>query len=217
MTVIRVFNPNSNQSVTDAIAASLKAFAAPGRISIVCETLETGPIGIETERHVASVVVPLVDRMKVRPASAYVIACYSDPGLALARDELDAPVFGIMESAVMQACTMGERFGVIALSKGAIRRHERGLRTMGMAHKLAAERPIGASVAESAGADALSTLEQAGEALRDKDGADTVILGCAGMARHRTALQESLGIPVIDPTQAAVAAALGAVLPNVQI
>ena len=36
-------------------------------------------------------------------------------------------------------------------------------------------------------------------------------MGCAGMARHRRPLEDALGIPVIDPTQAAVTMALGAV------
>ena len=38
-------------------------------------------------------------------------------------------------------------------------------------------------------------------------GADVVILGCAGLGNYRHALQESLGIPVIDPVQAGVALA----------
>jgi Asp/Glu/hydantoin racemase len=36
-------------------------------------------------------------------------------------------------------------------------------------------------------------------------------MGCAGMARHRRSLETALGIPVIDPTQAAVTMALGTV------
>jgi len=44
-----------------------------------------------------------------------------------------------------------------------------------------------------------------------EDGADVIVMGCAGMARHRRPLEEALGMPVIDPTQAAVAMALGAV------
>jgi Asp/Glu/hydantoin racemase len=36
-------------------------------------------------------------------------------------------------------------------------------------------------------------------------------MGCAGMSRHRGPLEKALGIPVIDPTQAAVTMALGAV------
>jgi Asp/Glu/hydantoin racemase len=47
--------------------------------------------------------------------------------------------------------------------------------------------------------------------LKEKDGAEAVVMGCAGMARHRRPLEEALGVPVIDPTQAAVVIALGAV------
>jgi Asp/Glu/hydantoin racemase len=50
-----------------------------------------------------------------------------------------------------------------------------------------------------------------GRQLKEKDGAETVVMGCAGMAVHRNPLQEALGIPVIDPTQAAIAMALGTV------
>jgi allantoin racemase len=42
-------------------------------------------------------------------------------------------------------------------------------------------------------------------------GADVVVMGCAGMARYRAALEDSLAIPVVEPTQAAVAMAIGRV------
>jgi allantoin racemase len=43
----------------------------------------------------------------------------------------------------------------------------------------------------------------------EKDGADVILKGCAGMVRHRRPLEDAVGIPVIDPTQAAVAIAIG--------
>jgi allantoin racemase len=49
-----------------------------------------------------------------------------------------------------------------------------------------------------------------GRALRDEDGADVLVMGCAGMARYRPRLEEALGIPVVDPTQAAVGMAIAA-------
>ena len=49
-------------------------------------------------------------------------------------------------------------------------------------------------------------------ALKEQDGANAIVMGCAGMARHRKALEDALGIPVIDPTQAAVTMALGTVM-----
>ena len=212
MPLIRVINPNSDIAVTAAIAAGVAPLAIPGRVEILCETLASGPIGIENERHVAEVAVPTVDLMKERPADAYVIACYSDPGLALAREELTKPVFGIMESAIMLACARGARFGVIALSERSIKRHVRAIGGMGMTGRLAGERAVGVSVAESAGEAALAALIEAGRLLCSEDGADVVILGCAGMARHRAEIEQEIGVPVIDPTQAAVSLALGVIL-----
>ena len=52
---------------------------------------------------------------------------------------------------------------------------------------------------------------EVGRALKNEDGAQAIVMGCAGMARHRASLEQALGIPVIDPTQAAVTMALGAV------
>ena len=41
---------------------------------------------------------------------------------------------------------------------------------------------------------------------------DVIVMGCAGMARYRARLEAELGIPVVEPTQAATAMALGRVL-----
>ena len=211
--LIRVINPNSNQAVTDGLADSLAGFTVPG-IEILCETLEEGPFGIETDAHVAEVAEPVLARMQARPADAYVIACYSDPGLALCREHVALPVYGIMESAIMSALARGGQFGVIALSEASIARHVRAIRAMGVESRLAAERPIGVSVAESGGDAAFGALLKAGELLRDADGARVVILGCAGMAPQRARLQDRLGLPVVDPTQAAVGLAISAILAN---
>jgi Asp/Glu/hydantoin racemase len=68
------------------------------------------------------------------------------------------------------------------------------------------------SVAETASGDGtLDRMIEVGRQLKEQDGAEAVVMGCAGMARHRGPLQAALGIPVIDPTQAAVTMALGAV------
>ena len=43
----------------------------------------------------------------------------------------------------------------------------------------------------------------------DLDGADVLILGCASMGGFRPEIEGALGLPVIDPTQAAVVRATG--------
>jgi Asp/Glu/hydantoin racemase len=143
---------------------------------------------------------------------AFVIACYSDPGLQACREATTRPVFGINACGVLTALARGERFGIIAIAQPAIRRHLRYLGQMGLLDRLAGERPLNMTVAETAtGEGTLDRMIEVGSQLRDEDRADVIVLGCAGMARHRAPLEAALGIAVIDPTQAAVAMAIGAV------
>lgn len=210
---ILVINPNSNETVTDGFAAELVPFADHG-VEIETHTLAEGPFGVETQADIESVVAPLVELTTKRAADvdAIVIACYSDPGLAACREaSSDLPILGIQESGVYTAMSLGDRFGVIALSDRSRKRHLRHLRQLGVTTRLAGERVAELSVAESAaGGDAVfARLALVGRSLRDDDGADVVVLGCAGMATHRAALEAELEIPVIDPVAAAVGTALG--------
>ena len=210
---IVVVNPNSNEAVTRGLDEALRPLAFAEGPEIVCTTLAEGPYGIETQADVESVAMPLRRLIESdNGADAFVIACYSDPGLHVCREGTDRPVFGIAESGVLTALARAETFGVIAIKQRSIRRHVRYLRQMGLTERLAGERPLEMSVAETAsGEGTFDRLIAVGRELRDEDGAGAVVMGCAGMARHRRALEEALGVPVIDPTQAAVAMALGAV------
>lgn len=210
---ILVVNPNSNEAVTKGLAAALAPVRFADGPEIECRTLAEGPYGIETQEHVESVTLPL--RRLVAGSNdidAFVIACYSDPGLAVCREATSRPVFGINEAGVLTALARGEHIGVIAISQRSIRRHVRYMRQLGLLDRFAGERPLSMSVAEVAsGAKTLDRMIEIGEELRDKDAADVIVMGCAGMARHRQPLEAALGIPVVDPTQAAVAMAIGAV------
>mgnify|MGYP002078564303 CR=1 FL=1 len=211
---ILVINPNSNEVVTSGLEAALSAIRFPDGPEIACETLREGPLGIETQEHIEIVTLPLARLVRSsKDVDAFVIACYSDPGLHVCRETTDRAVFGINECGVLTALARGERFGVIAIKQRSIRRHVRYMRQMGLLDRLAGERPLDMSVAETAtGDNTLAKMIEAGRELRDEDGADVIVMGCAGMARHRGPLEAELGVPVIDPTQAAVAMAMGAVL-----
>ncbi len=210
---IRVVNPNSNEAVTRGLDVALEPLRFEGGPEIVCSTLAEGPYGIETEADAASVVMPLRRLVEADNSSdAFVIACYSDPGLEVCREGTARPVFGIAECGVLTALARAGRFGVIATSQRSIARHMRYLRQMGLVSRFAGERSLEMSVAETAiGERTLDRMVEIGRQLQKQDGAEAVVMGCAGMARHRHPLEEALGIPVIDPTQAAVTMALGVV------
>jgi allantoin racemase len=210
---IRVVNPNSNEAVTRGLDEALAPLRFANGPEIVCSTLAEGPFGVETQADVESVVLPLRRLVEADNSSdAFVIACYSDPGLHACREGTTRPVFGIAECGVLTALARAERFGVIAISQRSIARHRRYLMQMGLMDRFAGERPLEMSVAETAsGEGTLARMIEVGRELKERDGAAAVVMGCAGMARHRAPLEAALGIPVIDPTQAAVAMALGAV------
>jgi len=210
---ILVINPNSNQFVTQGLEAALKPLGFEGGPEIICKTLAEGPYGIESQADAESVTMPLRRLVESDNSSAaFIIACYSDPGLQVCREATDRPVFGIAECGVLTALARADSFGVIAIAQRSIRRHMRYLRQMGLMDRLSSERPLNMSVAETAsGEGTLARMIEVGRTLKDEDGAGAIVMGCAGMARHRRSLEAALGIPVIDPTQAAVAMALGTV------
>jgi allantoin racemase len=208
-----VVNPNSSVAVTAGIDRAVAPFRSADGPRIECITLDEGPPGIQTQRDVDGVIDPLCRRIAAldESASAFVIACFSDPGLHSAREVSRKPVLGIMECGLLTALTLGQRFGVIAILPTSIARHRRMINAMGISSRLANERAVGLPVVELADeSKTLGRMIEAARALRE-DGADSVVMGCAGMAQYRARVESEAGIPVVEPTQAAVAMALGRV------
>ncbi len=212
---IFVLNPNSTQAVTDGIDAAMAPLRMAGGPPIRCLTLAEGPPGVQTQQDVEAVVPPLVAlaRAHAHAAGAFVVACFSDPGLHVLREAVPQPVLGISECGVLTALTLGQTFGVIAILPQSIPRHLRAWGAMGVLDRFAGELAIGLPV--TALADQALTFErmvEVGIRLRDERQAQVLVMGCAGMARYRDPLQDALGIPVVEPSQAAVTMAIGRVL-----
>lgn len=209
MSRILVLNPNSSEAITASISACLAPQRRLTRHDICCIDLPGAPAGIETDADVAQVVPMVQARTASAGADATVIACFSDPGVARTRAALPGrPVIGIAEAAYYAALQLGRRFGVISLGPSSIARHAARIDELGLLSRLAGDRDISMTVAEGNRPESLGKIRATAEALRDRDGAEVIILGCAGMGLHRAALQQAIGLPVIDPVQAAVAAAV---------
>lgn len=206
-----VINPNSSAIVTagiDAAMAPLRPFGIPIR----CETLAEGPPGIETQAEADLVIGPMLAlAARLEPeAAGFVVACFGDPGVHALRVRTRLPVLGIQEAAVATALTLGQRFGVIAILPASVPRHRRAFAAMGVTDRLAGDRALGLGVADLADPErTLARMIATGARLRDEDGADVLVMGCAGMARYRDALERATGLPVVEPTQAAASMALG--------
>lgn len=215
MAKILVINPNSSMAVTRGIEEAL----APLGDHFEVIRREDGPETISTDEDVAHAAEAFADRAARHPeAAGFITACFSDPGLDLARARVAAPVTGAQEAAVLEACERAARFGVIALSERAIPRHLKRIETLGVIDRLVAEVPLSDVSAEESGRDpaVYGEILQLAASLRDR-GAGAIVLGCAGMAQLAARLQADLGVPVIDPVAAAGRRALARRAPDSEV
>ncbi|MBY8975864.1 aspartate/glutamate racemase family protein [Rhodobacteraceae bacterium NNCM2] len=211
---ILVINPNSSQIVTDAIAAAVAPFQTTNGPVFETIGIAKGPDTISTMEHTANAALHVAEIVRERQdASAFVVACFSDPGVDLCRTLVDKPVIGIQEAGILTALARADLFGIIALGPASVARHRLRIRQMGVEARLAGELPLdNASAAESGTSDDIfgQTIERGLEL--KKAGAGAIVLGCAGFSPRRAALEDQLGIAVVDPVQAAAAIAFGSVM-----
>jgi len=213
---ILVINPNCTEAMTRGIDDACAPLRMPGGPAIETATLKEGPPGIETQQHVDGLIPPLTAFVRKNEAkhAAFVIACYSDPGIFSVREVTKKPVLGIAECGILTAMTLGSKFGVIAILQKSIPRHLRYMGAMGVMDRCAGELPVDLPVLELTDEKkTFARMVSVGKKLREQ-GADVVVMGCAGMARYRDGLQQELGVPVVEPTQAAVSMAIGRVRVN---
>lgn len=214
---VLVINPNSNEAVTEAMGEAISCLSRTTGVEMETRSLAGAPFGIESEADAARVAPMLAELVAGEEAGydAFVIGCFLDPGLAACRYMTNKPVFGIGECSIYAALSLADQFGVLALSRASVGRHKPIFRRLGVWDRLAGELPLSISVAEAVSDEGVyPRLLDAALALRDEHGAGAVVLGCAGMARHRRRLQDDTGISIIDPVQAGAMRALGAVLTN---
>ncbi len=205
MKTILVLNPNSSTAVTRQMKDGCAEIELGPRMRTSFCTLSGTPEAIDSQRDVETVVIPTCDFLLAHPADACVIGCFSDPGLALCREELSVPVVGIAESAYREASLKGKRFGVVSIGEGSIRRHARAISALGLTGSLAGDRSLDLGVLDLLDRErTIGRILEVGRELRDIDGAGILILGCATMGAFRSSVEQALTMPVIDPTQAGI-------------
>ena len=203
-----IVNPNTSASMTRRIGAAARAVAAPG-VEILSANPASGPVSIEGYFDEAFAVPGMIEEIikgEAAGATASVIACFDDTGLEAARCRASGPVIGIGEAAFHFASLISHRFSVVTTLSRSIAPIEANLMKYGFERRCArvraCEAPVLALEDESSGArDKLSN-----EILRAKreDGAEAIVLGCAGMADLAASLAREHDMPVIDGVVASV-------------
>nr|WP_281369397.1 aspartate/glutamate racemase family protein [Microbacterium proteolyticum] len=211
-----LINPNTSRAMTGKIADAARDVAGPDvLIEAVCPASGAAAIESHTDEIAAAAAVVeaiQADRDGPDPADAYVIACFGDPGLDAAREVADAPVVGIAEAAMHLAAVSGRHFGVVTTLSRTLGRAEDLVTRYGMERACVSLEATGIPVLdlEDTGSEAVATIERYG-ARAAADGADVIVLGCAGMADLCAELTARIGVPVVDGVAAAVGMASGMV------
>jgi len=208
---ILVVNPNTTTSMTDTIRRAAERAAAPGT-RIVALNPPTGPESIEGFYDDALAVPGLLGEIAKGEAlgvAAHVIACFDDTGLDAARALACAPVVGIGEAAFHVASLIAGRFAVVTTLPRSVPTIEFNLIRYGLAARCARVRASNVPVLdlEKRQSDAVERIDAQIAAAKSNDGAEAIVLGCAGMADLAAELTARHDMPVIDGVAAAVALA----------
>jgi allantoin racemase len=206
---IIVINPNTTASMTELIGESARAVAAPGT-TVTAVNPAMGPASIESHYDEALSVPGLLAEIARaqaagEPADGFVVACFGDPGLDAARELADGPVIGIAEAAMHAASFLGRGFAVVTtLTRTAGRAWDLAER-YGMTRFCRAVRAceIPVLALEDPQSDAFAAIVAESRAAVADDGAESIVLGCAGMADLAKRMTDAVGVPVIDGVAAA--------------
>ncbi|HHS94199.1 MAG TPA: HyuE hydantoin racemase [Rhodobacterales bacterium] len=203
--------------MTDGIVAAARNPArtmGPG-LEIIGMTNRDGPPAIEGAADGAAALPGLlacVEQAERDGAAAIIIACFDDTGLGEARAQASCPVLGIGEAAYLMARLQGRKFSVVTSLPVSVPVIEANIGAGGFAAECRSVRASGLPVLtiEEGGEAARARLTQEIIAARDADGAEAIVLGCAGMAQLRADLALRSSARLIDGVAASVFLAIAA-------
>jgi allantoin racemase len=204
---ILLLNPNTSADVTERLASVARQAAAAGTVV----TLATAPRGVPYISNRAEALIGgavALEMLAERNGTfdAAIIAAFGDPGLFGARELFDTPVVGMSEAAMLTACMLGKRFGIVSFAQALAPWYEECVESHGLAGRCAGIRCLDEpfhSIADvqAEKEEALTRLALA--AVRE-DGADVVILAGAPLAGLAAAIAGRIPVPLVDQVQAAL-------------
>lgn len=213
MTRITVINPNTSAELTDAIAVAAREVSGSD-VTVRGVHPADGVPSVESHAQEAIAAVGVLAQVREHQADtdAYVVACFGDTGVQAAREVATCPVVGMTEAALQTACLVAHRFVVITLPARTVAHSDRVIRALGLEHRCSVV-AVDVPVAELVGGSThlLDAFTDAARTAMAEDGAEAVVLGCAGLADLVGPLSRALGVPVVDGVAAAVGIATGLV------
>ena len=205
-----LLNANTSEFVTNKVAAQARVSACAGT-EIVAATAGFGARVIGTRTELAIAEHATLDALaRLAPGcDAVVLAVSYDTALRAAREMLTVPVVGITEAALLTACMLGTRTGVVMFGRRVLPLYQELAVVHGMATRIAGWRALETSAPYGDG-DQTAADQMVVDAALDlvnRDGAEVVVLAGAVMAGVPQRLQVRVPVPLVEGVSCAVAQA----------
>lgn len=203
---IKIINGNTCRAMTDNIDRTAQAIAAAGT-TILTTQPDQGPESIECyyDEYLA---IPgiLAKILQDQVSDGFILACWGDPGIEAAREVTRHPVVGIAEASLYVANMLAAKWSVVTTTHRVRHMVEQTIHKVGLGDRCASIRTTDLAVldTENQREATLQTLLAIGKLAIEKDGAEAICLGCAGMSGLDQQLEAVLQVPVIDAVAAAV-------------
>lgn len=207
MTRILLLNANTSAFVTQKVAGSAREVVSAGT-EVMPVTASFGAEVIATRTELAVAQHACVDLLATHAAGcdAVVIAVSYDVALWAAREMLDIPVVGITEAALLTACQLGTRIGVVMFGARVLPVYRELAASYGLASRIAGWRAVDNSAPYAAGnqdeADRLTIA--AANSLVAQEGCEVVVLAGAVMAGVPQRLQAQVPVPLLEGVSCAM-------------
>jgi allantoin racemase len=217
---IQIINPNTTAAFTELSLGAGRAVASAGT-EVVASQPKTGTPSVECSVDEAVATLGIIEEVRAGEASgvdAFVIACFGDTGLEAAREAAAAPVVGMTEAALYTAALIAPAFSIVTLPRRTRIFAERALWHAGLERRCVSIRAIDVDVLDcedETGRVFDAFLDEAARAIAE-DGAEAILLGCAGLEPLVARLTAALRVPVIEGVASAVKMAEGLVALNLK-
>lgn len=203
---ILLVNPNSTAAMTGQIARAAREVVRPTTRIVATNPTDTPP-SIQGYLDVANCLPGLIAEVRRHPdCDAVVVGCFDDTGVEALRCITSAPVIGIGEAAYHAASMIAPKFSVVTTLSRSISGLEANLLRYGLDRRCASIRASDVPVLELERGDekTISKLHRQIAAAIEQDGAEAIVLGCAGMTDLMASFSDEFGIPVVDGVTCAV-------------
>ena len=207
---ILLLNANTSEFVTAKVAAQARQCARPGT-EIVPAMAAFGAriIGTRTELAIAEHATLDALAQHGSGCDAVVLAVSYDTALRAAREMLPIPVVGITEAALLTACMLGTRSGVVVFGRRVLPLYQELALLRGMHTRIAGWRALESDAPYGDG-DQTAVDQMVLDAVLDlveRDGCEVVVLAGAVMAGVPRRLQARVAVPLLEGVSCAVAQA----------